>query len=75
MFPGYFLLQSIIVYTLGIKTVTNMIGNSMDAYTKASGIAFIACLAVTAAAGEAFFWLIDKPSQKFAHLVFAWIRE
>lgn len=73
--PAYYLLQSIIVYTLGIKTVLNMCNGSLDDYANATGIAFIATLLVTLAAGEAFYWLIDKPSQKFAHMVFAWIRE
>ncbi|TKA76570.1 hypothetical protein B0A55_04068 [Friedmanniomyces simplex] len=72
---SYFLLQSIIVYTLGIKLVSNMIGDSMDGYSKATGIAFIACLLVTVGAGEVFYWLVDKPSQKFARLVFAWMLE
>jgi len=73
--PGYFLLQSIVVYTLGIKIVQNMTSSNMDAYPHAVGTAFIACLLVTAAAGEAFYWIIDMPCKKFARLVFAWIRE
>ncbi|KAK3117330.1 hypothetical protein LTR53_001447 [Teratosphaeriaceae sp. CCFEE 6253] len=72
---SYFCLQSIIAYTLGIKTVSNMIGDSMDGYAKATGIAFIACLGVTLAAGEVFYWLFDRSSQKLARIVFAWIRE
>ncbi|KAK5717702.1 hypothetical protein LTR15_008541 [Elasticomyces elasticus] len=72
---SYFLLQSIIAYTLGIKTVSKMIGDSMDGYSKAVGIAFIACLLVTVAAGEVFYWLIDKPSQKLARMVFTWMLE
>ncbi|KAK5125518.1 hypothetical protein LTR85_000629 [Meristemomyces frigidus] len=72
---AYFLLQSIIVYTLGIKTAMNMMNGSLDDYANATGVAFISTLLVTLAAGEAFYWLIDKPSQKFAHILFAWIRE
>ncbi|KAI6788571.1 hypothetical protein KC361_g8968 [Hortaea werneckii] len=72
---SYYLLQSIIVYTLGIKTATNIIGDNLDEYTKASGVAFIACLLVTAAAGEVFYQTIDRGSKSFAHLVWAWIRE
>ncbi|KYG48459.1 hypothetical protein M433DRAFT_61042 [Acidomyces richmondensis BFW] len=70
---SYFLLQSIIIYTLGIKIVQNMTSNNMEAYPYATGIAFIACILVTAAAGETFYWVMDVPSQKFARLVFAWI--
>ncbi|KAH9843286.1 hypothetical protein Tdes44962_MAKER07543 [Teratosphaeria destructans] len=72
---SYFCLQSIIIYTLGIKSVMNMMGDSLDGYSRATGVAFISCLLVTAAAGEAFYWFIDLPSQKFARVVFAWIRE
>jgi peptidoglycan/LPS O-acetylase OafA/YrhL len=60
---------------LGIKSALNIMNGSMAEYEKAAGTAFIACLLVTAAAGEALYWLIDIPSQKFARLVFAWIRE
>ncbi|TKA22639.1 hypothetical protein B0A50_07648 [Salinomyces thailandicus] len=72
---SYYLLQSIIVYTMGVKIVTNTIGDSLDGYTRASGISFIACLLVTLAAGEVFYQTIDRFSKWFAHKVFAWIRE
>jgi len=64
------------MYTLGIKTVLHMVGgDSLTVYPRATGIAFIACLLVTGAAGEVFYWLIDKPSQKCARILFAWLRE
>ncbi|KAK4540001.1 hypothetical protein LTR36_009899 [Oleoguttula mirabilis] len=72
---AYFLLQSIIVYTLGIKTALKMMNGSLDDYAHATGVVFITTLLVTIAAGEVFYWLIEKPSQKFAHILFAWIRE
>ncbi|KAF2861981.1 hypothetical protein K470DRAFT_269501 [Piedraia hortae CBS 480.64] len=72
---SYFLLQSIIAYALGIKLVMNIIGGSMDTYAKASAVAFIVCLLVTIGAGEVFYWVIDWPTQRFACVVFDWIRE
>ena len=52
-----------------------MIGDSLDNYNTATGVAFIASLGVTFGAGEVFYWLIDKPSQVLAKIVFAWILE
>ncbi|KAK5135922.1 hypothetical protein LTR08_004380 [Meristemomyces frigidus] len=72
---SYYLLQSIIIYTVGIKSAMPKIVDSMTDFPSASGIAFIASLLVTIVAGEVFYWLIDKPSQTFARILFAWIRE
>ncbi|KAK3673539.1 hypothetical protein LTR78_006443 [Recurvomyces mirabilis] len=72
---SYFLLQSIIVYTLGIRVAMEIMNGSIETYSRASGVAFIASLLVTVVAGEVFYWLLDVPSQQFARLAFAWILE
>ena len=72
---GYFLLQSIIVYTVGIKLALSMTGDDLTAYSRATGVAFIVSLLVTAVASEVFYWLIDMPSQKVGRFLFEWIRE
>lgn len=72
---GYFLLQSIIIYTLGVKTVTNIMGNDTSGYSEATGVAFIATLLVTIPAAEAMYWLVEIPSKYFGRWLFDWIRE
>ncbi|WPG99055.1 Hypothetical protein R9X50_00186000 [Acrodontium crateriforme] len=74
---GYFLLQSIIVYTLGIRLTLDRIRTDVDlsGYPAATGIAFASTLAVTFAAGEVFYWLIDLPTQQFAKMFFHWLRQ
>lgn len=72
---AYFLLQSIIIYTLGIRLCTDNMGENLANYTNASGIAFISTLLVTIVAGEVFYWLIEWPTKAFARFVFDWIRE
>nr|POE76124.1 hypothetical protein CFP56_59604 [Quercus suber] len=75
--PGYFLLQSIIVYTVGIRLATSILPDdgSLRNYASASGAAFIVSLLVTIAAGELFYWIFDVTSQKAGRLFFTWIRE
>ena len=68
-------MQSIIVYTLGIKSALSNMNGNIDALPRASGIAFIACLLVTGAAGEVFYWAFDKPSAKGARMLFTWLLE
>ncbi|GAB7362960.1 hypothetical protein MBLNU230_g3256t1 [Neophaeotheca triangularis] len=72
---SYFLLQSIIIYTLGIKLCTDNMGEDLANYESATGIAFIATLLVTLAAGEVFYWVFERPTKVFARFVFDWIRE
>ncbi|KAK4983116.1 hypothetical protein LTR66_008951 [Elasticomyces elasticus] len=72
---SYFLIQSIIVYTLGIKLFMHMTTNPSYNTANARGASFVACLATTIVAAEAFYRLVDRPSQAFARMVFDWIRE
>lgn len=72
---GYFLLQSIIIYALGIQIVTNMAGEDLSGYSRAAGVAFIVSLLVTVLAAEAMYWLVEIPSKWFGRRLFDWIRE
>nr|POE65012.1 hypothetical protein CFP56_34680 [Quercus suber] len=73
---SYFLLQSIIVYTVGIKLATSMMSDgTLEHYAAGSGVAFIVSLLVTVSAGELFYWIFDVPSQKVGRFLFTWIRE
>jgi peptidoglycan/LPS O-acetylase OafA/YrhL len=72
---GYFLLQSIIIYAIGIKLVTNMAGEDLSGYSRATGVAFIVSLLVTVLASEGMYWLVEIPSKWFGRRLFDWIRE
>ena len=69
---GYFLTQSLIIYTCGIKLFTQIQpATSTDGAIAAS---FFLCVVVTLATAELFHRLVDQPSQKLARGVFDWIR-
>ena len=72
---GYFLLQSIIIYTIGIKLVTNMVGEDLSGYSRATGVAFIVSLLVTVVVAEGMYLLVELPSKWFGRQLFDWIRE
>jgi hypothetical protein len=72
---GYFLLQSIIIYAIGVKLVTNMAGEDLAGYSRATGVAFIVSLLVTVLAAEGMYWLVEIPSKWFGRWLFDWIRE
>lgn len=50
-------------------------GENKDAYSRATGVAFIIRVLVTAAGGEVFYWLSDRPSHAFGRLIWAWLKE
>jgi len=72
---GYFLLQSIVIYGLGIKIVTSMAGTDLSGYSRATGVAFVVSLLITVLAGEGMYWLVELPSKWFGRWLFDWIRE
>lgn len=71
---GYFLIQSTIIYTLGIRIVTNRIGDDASGLSSATGVAFIATLLVTILSAEVLYWVIELPSKWFGRWLFDWIR-
>jgi len=73
---GYFLIQSTIIYTLGVKVALNRISDErMHRYPSAAGVSFIVTLIVTILSAEALYWFIEVPSKWFGRWVFDWIRE
>ena len=74
-FAGYFLIQSTIIYTLGVKIATDMTaGEREHRYPAAAGVAFVATLIVTIISAEVLYWLIEIPSKWFGRWLFDWIR-
>jgi hypothetical protein len=69
---GFFLVQSIVFYTLGIKLYQALhLANDMAAVA----VCFFVTLAASAAGAEIFYRLVDIPSHVLSHVAFDWIRE
>ena len=74
-FAGYFLIQSTIIYTLGVKIAANMTSDDREhRYPAAAGVSFIATLIVTILSAEVLYWLVEIPSKWFGRWMFDWIR-
>nr|OQO16046.1 hypothetical protein B0A51_16988 [Rachicladosporium sp. CCFEE 5018] len=72
---SYFLTQSIIIYTLGIKLATNTMAGDVSKLPRARGIAFVATLIVSIVAAEAMYWVVERPSRWLGRKAWDWIRE
>jgi hypothetical protein len=69
---GFFLVQSIIVYTLGIKLYQMLhLSNDMAAVA----VCFFVTLAASVGGAEMFYRIVEIPSQVLSHVAFDWIRE
>lgn len=69
---GWFLVQSIMVYTMGIRLFQALpIANE----TAATAVCFFTVLAATAAASEMFYRTVEVPSHVLSHTAFDWIRD
>lgn len=69
---GWFLVQSILVYTLGIKLFQMLpIENSIAAVA----VCFFVVLLNTALGSEIFYRVVEVPSHVLSHIAFDWIRE
>ena len=69
---GFFLVQCIIIYTLGIKLYGTLhIAN----HNAAIAVCFFVCLAASAVWAEVFYRVVEVPSHVFSHVVFEWIKE
>jgi peptidoglycan/LPS O-acetylase OafA/YrhL len=69
---GLFLVQSIIVYTLGIKVYQALhIANDIAAVA----ICFFVTIAASVGGAEVFYRVIEVPSHVLSHVAFDWIRE
>ncbi len=72
---GWFLLQSIVIYTAGIKLFMHL---SIERNMSVEGsrlVCLLVCVAIVAFGAELFHRLVDCPSKAFAHIVFDWIRK
>jgi peptidoglycan/LPS O-acetylase OafA/YrhL len=69
---GYFIVQSIIIYTLGIKLYQTLhIVNEIASVA----VCFFVTLAVSAGGAELFYRAVEVPSHVLSHIAFDWIRE
>jgi hypothetical protein len=70
--PGFFLMQSIITYTLGIKLYQTLhITNDISAIA----VCFFVTLATSLGIAEIFYRIVEVPSHVLSHVAFDWIRE
>ncbi|KAL6715407.1 hypothetical protein ACLMJK_006368 [Lecanora helva] len=72
---SWFLLQSITIYSAGIKLFMRLSLENNVSVEGSRVICLVVCLVAAAAAAEIFYWLVDLPSQLLAHVVFDWIRK
>jgi hypothetical protein len=58
---GYFLVQSILIYTVGIKLYTQMAGSGMNG-AMSTIVCFLVCAPLVGVVGEVFYRIVDLPS-------------
>ncbi|KAF1935213.1 hypothetical protein EJ02DRAFT_460576 [Clathrospora elynae] len=69
---SYFLVQSIVIYTLGIKLYQMLhMANNITAVA----VCFFVTLAASAGGAEIFYRAIEVPSHVLSYMAFDWIRE
>lgn len=67
---GYFLIQSIIIYTAGIKVFTQTRQYDGANFPSSTIAALVTCLVATIPAAELFYRLVELPSKVLAHRFF-----
>ncbi|THV55375.1 hypothetical protein BGAL_0009g00250 [Botrytis galanthina] len=72
---SWFLVQSIIIYSVGIKLFTHLTETRNASFEAATTACFFVCLLTVIPSAEIFYRLIDFPSQAFARVTFDWIRK
>ena len=72
--PGYFLVQSIIIYTAGIKFYTYLATQKGLSVEAARSVCLLVCVAAVVLGAEIFHHIVAKPSKLLARIVFDWIR-
>ena len=72
--PGYFLVQSIIIYTAGIKYYTYLSTQKGLSVEAARSVCLLVCVAAVVVGAEIFHHLVDKPSKLLARILFDWVR-
>ncbi|KAF1950431.1 hypothetical protein CC80DRAFT_427042 [Byssothecium circinans] len=68
---SFFLVQSIILYTAGIKLYMHVHTLSAN-HDMATLVCFVICVPLVGVASELFYRLVDVPSVKFGHGVWGW---
>ncbi|KAF2810384.1 uncharacterized protein BDZ99DRAFT_416727 [Mytilinidion resinicola] len=71
---SFFLMQSIIIYTAGIKMFAELHFAHSIAFSASTFLCLVVCIPLVALTTEVFYRLVDYPSTVLAHLVFDWIR-
>ena len=72
---GWFLVQSWIIYTVGIKLFMHLAQGNGSSFDAANVACFFVCLLTTMSVGEVFYRLVDYPADAFARLFFDWLRD
>lgn len=69
---SWFLVQSILVYTMGIRLYQAL---HMKEEVAATAVCFFAVLGATTVAAEIFYRVVEVPSHVLSHAAFDWIRD
>lgn len=72
---GWFLVQSVIIYTLGIRLFAHVTVEKQWSFSAATVVCLLACVPTVALAGEVFYRLVDYPSMVVPRIIFEWMRE
>jgi hypothetical protein len=71
---GFFLMQSIIIFSAGIKLFNHLRFGQNMTLEVSSFLCLLVCAPLVALTTEVFYRAVDYPSTAFAHLAFDWIR-
>lgn len=70
---GYFLIQSTLIYIVGIRVFTKLHHDDGIDFRGSTMVTFITCLAVVVPAAEIFHRVVEVPSKVFAHTFYDFI--
>lgn len=73
MEPGFFLIQSTIIYLLGIKLFIRLQDVSKASFSGSVIVTLMTCLIVIIPLAELFHRLVVMPSKAFSHICFDFI--
>lgn len=68
---GYLLTQGFIIYGVGIRLYTTLIGHL--ASETVVGVCFLVCAIASGLVAESFHRVIDQPSRVVPHVMFRWL--
>jgi hypothetical protein len=69
---GWFLVQSILVYTMGIRLIQML---PIASEIAATATCFLVVLVATAVGSEVFYRAVEVPSHILSYIAFDWIRD